>query len=57
MSGETLKVVQKIDTSVLFPSPILKIEQKFIKKPFEEGIYKSMSNKVDSASVDTPKRG
>lgn len=57
MSGETLKVVQKIDKSVLFPSPILKIEQQFIKKPFEEGIYKSVSNKVDSASVDTPKRG
>lgn len=57
MSGETLKVVQKIDKSVLFPSPILKIEQQFIKKPFEEGIYKSVSNKVDSTSVDTPKRG
>lgn len=48
MSREALNVVQKIDKSVLFPNLILKTEQKFIKKPYEEELYKSVPNNIGS---------
>ena len=48
VSREALNVVQKIDKSVLFPNLILKTEQKFIKKPYEEELYKSVPNNIGS---------